>query len=113
MSEMLSAGYHGTSLTLARRILDEGFCIGRGSICFATDVSAAQHWGLARATECDEAQIGVLVATFPARPIKEGLLGPQVEVPARNIGDIVVSGLLVFDAQPSGLAVPISHFRLA
>jgi hypothetical protein len=108
VGELQFAGYHGTTIANARGIEQNGFQGDSGPICFAPldNLGFAQGHGRRRAEERGDGQYGVVMASFPSRKLESRLGGDQINVPAADVGRIVVRNALVFETRPSGLMAP-------
>lgn len=108
MSDILFAGYHGTSISNARSIERDDFQNNGNPIYFALmdNLNFAMQHGQRRAGEYNDSQYGVVLANFPPQELKLGLQGDQLEVPPEDIGRIIVRNVLVFETHPSGLQIP-------
>ena len=108
LGKLQFAGYHGTSIGNARVIEQNGFRGDSGPICFAPldNLGFAQVHGRRRAEELGDSEYGIVMASFPSRKLEFGMGGDQINVPAAEVGSIVVRNVLVFQTRPSGLMAP-------
>lgn len=108
LGEIQFVGYHGTSISKARIIEQDGFVSDGQPICFAPfdNIGFAQDHGRRRAQELGDSEYGVVLANFPPHRLEFGLGGDQINVAAADAGRIVVQNVLVFETRPSGLVAP-------
>lgn len=94
-------GYHGTSLSRAERIREEGFVtIDDRPICIATPLNPdlAHLFGSLKAVDDDESHYALLELEFPETEVELWPIDLQVRINPEEVESIVVRGLHEFRA---------------
>lgn len=107
---LYTAGYHGTSVEQAMRIVEIGFDTTASSVVFSPtdDMWAAAHRAIRASV--GQREFAVVEATFPSVPVVHTLDGEQLILPPEILADVEVVRIMAWQMQANSGIPPRQLF---